>query len=63
VVDGVNVVFTVANSYATGSTAMFRNGLRGQRGYDFNETPPDRITFTDAPFAGDLITVDYFVGS
>ena len=60
--NGSNVVFTLANDFQSGSVRMYRNGIRGQEGYDFTETPPNQITFTTAPNADDAIIVDYYMG-
>lgn len=60
--NGSNKVFTFAYSYAAGSTAVYRNGLRGFRGFDYNETGSNQITFSDAPLVDDNLIVDYTVG-
>lgn len=60
--DGTNLVFTLANNFQAGTVAMYRNGIRGQPGYDFNETLPNQITITTAPNVDDAIIVDYYIG-
>lgn len=60
-INGVNMVYTVAHPYTAGTVGMFLNGLRGVRGGDFAETPPNQITLTFAPQPGDSVLVDYFV--
>ena len=57
-----NLVFTLANDFQAGTVCMYRNGIRGQLGYDFTETAPNQITFTTAPNADDAIVVDYYIG-
>lgn len=59
--NSVNKVFTLRNNYISGTTRVFINGVRLTPGsqYDYVETAPNQITFTNAPDNGDLITVDY----
>lgn len=59
--NSVNKVFTLRNNYLSGTTRVFINGVRLTLGasYDYVETAPNQITFTNAPDNGDLITVDY----
>lgn len=59
--DGVNTVFTAANSYRTSSTAVYRNGLREQRGTGYTESAVNAVTFTTAPLSSDDITIDYTI--
>jgi hypothetical protein len=59
VVNGVNTVFTTANIYRTATTAVYRNGIREQRGTGYLETNPTTITFTTAPLTSDTIFIDY----
>lgn len=56
-----NKVFTLSANFTAGTTRVFVNGIRLTRGasYDYVETGTNQITFTNAPDAGDLITVDY----
>lgn len=59
--DSSNKVFTLSSNFLSGSTRVYVNGLRYTPGatYDYTETGTNQITFTNAPDAGDLITVDY----
>jgi len=59
--NGTNKVFTLSSTFVSGTTRVFVNGIRYTRGagYDYVETGTNQITFTNAPDAGDLITVDY----
>jgi hypothetical protein len=59
--NGTNKVFTLSGNFTSGTTRVFVNGIRYTRGasYDYTETGANQITFTNAPDAGDLITVDY----
>lgn len=59
--NGTNTVFTTAQSFAPGSTRVYRNGLREQLGVGYTETPPSTITFSTAPLSSDTIEVDYAV--
>lgn len=59
--DGGNAVFTLLNNYVADSTAVYRNGVRGLRGYDYDEWAPNQISFSDAPLDDDVISVDYLI--
>jgi hypothetical protein len=59
--DGVQTVFTTANPYAAGSTAVYLNGLREVPGDAYTETTTTTITFDDPPLAGDSIRIDYLI--
>lgn len=60
-VNGVNTVFTTAFSFSTGTTHLYRNGLRQQLGggNDYTETAANQITFVSAPLLGDILIIDY----
>jgi hypothetical protein len=58
-VNGVNTIFTTANTYKTGQLFVFLNGLRQKVGVDYTETTGTTFTMTVAPTTGDVITVDY----
>lgn len=60
--DGVNTVFTTAAPYVTASTAVYRNGLREQRGTGYTESGAGEITFGEAPLSTDDLTIDYILG-
>jgi hypothetical protein len=60
--DGVNDTFTLANTFQTGSTCVYRNGLREQLNVGYTEDSPS-IVFTTAPLAGDSIAVDYLISA
>jgi hypothetical protein len=59
--DGTNLVFTVANPFKPGTTAVYLNGLREFSGDAYTETTSTSITFSDPPFSGDTIRIDYIV--
>ena len=58
--NGTNETFTLANSFITGSTCVFRNGLRERLGVGYTESSPT-IVFTTAPMSNDVIEVDYLI--
>lgn len=60
--DGVNTVFTLANTPQSSSTAVYRNGLREYLGVGYVESGAD-IVFTTPPLADDVLTADYLIGS
>ena len=59
--NSVNKIFTLSQSFISGTTRVFVNGIRYTPGatYDYVETGNNQITFTNAPDNGDLIVVDY----
>jgi hypothetical protein len=61
--NGTNKVFTIAGgqSYVTGSTNVFINGLLQRRGTDYTESNAllGQVTFTTAPVATDTLWVSY----
>lgn len=59
--NGTNTVFTLANDFQAGSTAVYRNGIRELLGYSYAETPPNQITLSDAPSPTDIVAVDYLI--
>jgi hypothetical protein len=59
--NGVNTNFDTAQPYRTGTTAVYRNGLRETRGVGYTETGASQITFSVAPQAADDLSVDYIV--
>lgn len=61
--NGVNTIFTTANPYVPGSTAVYLNGLREFLGEGYDEVGPNSINFTDAPLSADRIRIDYIVTS
>lgn len=58
--NGSTTVFTCANNFQSGSTRVYRNGLREEHGLGYSETSPS-IIFTTAPMGTDIITVDYLI--
>lgn len=60
--DGANKVFTLTQPYNSGTTSVYRNGLREMLGFGYDETPPQSITFSEAPLADDDLLVDYWIG-
>ena len=59
--DGVNAVFTTESGYRTGTTAVYRNGLREVRGVGYTESGPATVSFTTAPLSTDDISIDYVI--
>ncbi|MFZ5988553.1 MAG: hypothetical protein ACOYWZ_15705 [Bacillota bacterium] len=61
VINGTNKIFTTINNFITGTTRVFLNGLRQQKGdgKDYIESGVNEITFTDAPVTGDILVIDY----
>lgn len=59
--DGVNAAFTTTQNYRTGTTAVFRNGLREVRGVGYTETGANTITFSAPPLVSDDIAIDYII--
>ncbi|MDB5133283.1 MAG: hypothetical protein JWR02_3032 [Mucilaginibacter sp.] len=57
--NGSNKVFTLAHSPLIGKDAVYLNGVLQARGTDYTISGA-AITFTNAPFAGDLIRVIYY---
>lgn len=57
--NGVQTVFTVANPYASGTLAVYRNGQLLYRGTDYSETSATTFTLIVAPEAAELLRVNY----
>jgi hypothetical protein len=57
--NGSNKAFTLAHSPLTGKDAVYLNGVLQVRGTDYTISG-STITFTAAPFSGDLIRVIYY---
>lgn len=57
--NGSQTVFTTADPYQTGTTAVYLNGLREFPGDSYTETSSTSITFSDPPLSGDSIRIDY----
>jgi hypothetical protein len=55
-INGTNRNFTTANSYITGTLAVYLNGNRTK---DFTETGANTFAFNNAPLTGDVVHVDY----
>jgi hypothetical protein len=60
-VNGTNTTFTTANSYATATTSVFRNGLREQLNIGYTESGGNAIVFSTPPLSTDLVVVDYLL--
>lgn len=54
-----NMVFLTENQFISGTTIVYRNGLREHLGVGYTETLPETITFTTPPNSDDDILVDY----
>ena len=61
VIDGANSGFTTSNSFITGTTKIYVNGLRQFLGTDYTELSGNTITFTTPPEIGDLIIANYLI--
>lgn len=61
--DGVNTVFTLTHPYQSGTTAIYRNGLREVLADGYLESGPAQITFTTAPLPSDVLLADYLIAS
>jgi hypothetical protein len=60
-INGINTVFTTAHQFVLGTTALYWNGLRQNRGAgnDYVEGAVNTLTMAVAPVAGDVLVVDY----
>jgi len=58
-INGSNTVFTTANSFVTGSTRVYLNGIRQKKTDDYTETAGNQFSFVSAPLTGDNLIVDY----
>lgn len=60
-INSSNKVFTLSANFISGTTRVYVNGIRLTPGasYDYTEANNNQIVFTNAPDAGDLLTVDY----
>lgn len=59
--DGSNLVFTLAHIPRSGTTTVYRNGLREVPGVGYTASG-STLTFTTAPLSSDDLTVDYLEG-
>lgn len=57
--DGTNISFTVGHNFRTGTTALYRNGLRERLGVGYTEASANSLSFSTAPLVDDEILVDY----
>lgn len=57
--NGAQTVFTVANSYVSGTLRVFRNGQLLYEGIDYTETASTTFTLTVAPDSSEYLRVDY----
>jgi len=56
--NGTNTVFSTAHAFISGSTAVYRNGLREVLGSGYTEGS-SQITFVQPPLSSDVIEIDY----
>jgi len=54
--DGVITVFTIPDTYTSGTVTPYLNGLAES---NFTETSPTQITFSTPPFTGEQVLVSY----
>ena len=57
--NGENTIFSSSEPYVPGTTRVFLNGIRQFRGEDYLELGEGYIEFSEPPFTGDLIIMDY----
>lgn len=57
--DGSNTTFTVGHNFRSGTTALYRNGLREHLGVGYTEASSNTLSFSNAPLVDDEIFVDY----
>lgn len=57
--DGITTVFSVANSYRSGSLQVYRDQSVLLRGIDFTEDSPTSFALTKAPDSDEAIRTDY----
>lgn len=60
-INGVNVVFTLANTPTVGKVTVYLNGIRQQAGGNDYSISGATITFTVAPKTGDILLADYMM--
>jgi len=60
-VNGSNRVFTTANTFQTGTTCVYINGVRELLNTHYTETSSTTVTLSDAPQTGDDVTIDYLI--
>lgn len=58
--NGVNLVFTTAQSPMASSVSVYRNGLRERSGVGYSVSG-STITFTTAPLSTDELVIDYLL--
>lgn len=56
--NGTNTVFTTADNFRAGSTAVYLNGLRE---FHYTEAGANQITLEDPPLSGDSLRIDYVI--
>jgi hypothetical protein len=59
VINGVNKVFTVVNSYQTDSTRLDLNGIIQINPDEYTESADKEITFVNPPKPGDALFIQY----
>jgi len=57
--DGVQKVFTVANSYVSGLLEVFMDGLLQIKDTDYTETTSTTFTMTNAPDSDEILHTNY----
>lgn len=58
--NGINTTFGLADTPRSGSTAVYRNGLRERLGVGYTESGTD-IVFSTPPLSSDDLSVDYLM--
>lgn len=58
-IDNVTTIFTVPESYETGSLGVYYNGIQQVKDVSYSETSTTTFTLNFTPQDGDYLTVEY----
>lgn len=58
-INGINVTFDTEYSYTSGSTQLYKNGIRMEKDINYVENGGTEIELTAAPIVGDNLKIDY----
>lgn len=59
-INGIDNVFTIANTYISNTTSVFYRGQHLRRGFGYTETSPTLITIAGDIITGGTLVIDYF---
>jgi len=59
--NGVNITFTLANTYVANTTSLYINGQRMTRGEDYTEETSDTIEIPIVVNSGEKVVIDYYI--